>query len=77
MDMRAAADWAPELGDGEYERSCTVDGDAGREEEVGYTEDPNDASRVSAEIRGLLVRGLPTAGKRDGDSRYGDRTPGR
>ena len=43
MDMRAAADWAPELGDGEYERSCTVDGDAGREEEVGYIEDPNDA----------------------------------
>ena len=38
MDMRAAADCAPELGDGEYERSCTVDGDAGREEEVGYTE---------------------------------------
>ena len=77
MDMRAAADCTPELGDGEYERSCTVDGDAGREAEVGYMEDPNDASRVSAEIRGLLVRGLPIDGKRDGDSRYGDKTPGK
>lgn len=77
VDMRAAADCAP-LGVGEYGRSIggSGPGEVGRDAEVGYSE-AAEASRVSALMRGLLVRGLPMDWNRAEESRYGESTPGR
>lgn len=64
-------------GDCEPSRMCIAPGDEGREEDVGY-DVLMAASRASALMRGLLVRGLPMCDwKRADESRYGESVPGR